>query len=238
MPASYREAFDGMSARQHAAIVARRGSQVAHVEIWKREPRERAILCVVAEDRPGLLSLISASLAAQNLDVITAQAYTRTPEGTAQAEAVDLLLVHHDTAPPKPVSAADVARVAETLEGLLGGDVTLEEVLQHARRTGSVPAGASTRVTFDQGASSSDLAVLAVETFDRPGLLLTITLALFRAQVQIVASDARTENGRVVDRFTLAELDGAPVLPYRRGAVQTAVLTAIDAIVGRRHHGG
>ena len=238
MPASYRAAFDGISAGQHAAIVDRRGSQVAHVEIWKREPHERAILCVVAEDRPGLLSLISASLAAQRLDVITAQAYTRMPERAAYAEAVDFLLVHHDTAPPEPVSSADVARIAETLKGLLGGDVTLEQVLQHARQAGSVPAGASTRVTFEQGASSSDLAVLSVETFDRPGLLLTITLALFRAQVQIVASDAKTENGRVVDRFTLAELDGAPVLPHRRGAVQTAVLAAIDAIVGRRQQGG
>jgi UTP:GlnB (protein PII) uridylyltransferase len=93
-------------------------------------------------------------------------------------------------------------------------------------------------VTFDQGASSSDLAVLTVETFDRPGLLLTITLALFRAQVQIVASDAKTENGRVIDRFMLAELDGSPVLPHRRGAVQTAVLAGIDAIVGRRHQAG
>jgi [protein-PII] uridylyltransferase len=238
MPASYREAFDGMSVGQHAAIVARRGSQVAHVEIWKREPRASAILCIVAEDRPGLLSLISASLAAQRLDVITAQAYTRMPERAAYAEAVDFLLVHHDTAPPEPVSSADVARIAETLRGLLGGDVTLEQVLQHARQAGSVPAGASTRVTFEQGASSSDLAVLSVETFDRPGLLLTITLALFRAQVQIVASDAKTENGRVVDRFMLAELDGAPVLPHRRGAVQTAVLAAIDAIVGRRQQGG
>ncbi|HEV3191147.1 MAG TPA: hypothetical protein VGY54_11650, partial [Polyangiaceae bacterium] len=53
---------------------------------------------------------------------------------------------------------------------------------------------------------------------------------LFRAQVQIVASDVTTENGQVVDRFTIAELDGSPVVRHRRGAVQTAVLSAIDAL--------
>jgi len=234
MPASYREAFDAISARQHAAIVARRGKDAAYVEIWKRESRERAVLCVVAEDRPGLLSLISASLAAQRLDVINAQAYTRSPVGGTYGEAVDFLLVQHDSDPPQPVSSADVARVGETLKGLLDGDVTPEAVLRQARRAGSVPAGASTRVTFDEAASSTDLAVLTVETFDRPGLLLTITLALFRAQVQIVASSATTDKRRVVDRFTLAELDGTPVQRNRRGAVQTAVLAAIDAIAGRR----
>jgi UTP:GlnB (protein PII) uridylyltransferase len=72
--------------------------------------------------------------------------------------------------------------------------------------------------------------VLTVETYDRPGLLLAITLALFRAAVQIVASDATTAGGRVVDRFTLAELDGSPVLRHRRGAVQTAVLSALDSL--------
>jgi [protein-PII] uridylyltransferase len=236
MPARYREAFDGMAMRQHAAIVARRGDEVAHVEVWKKEHHERAILCVVAEDRAGLLSLISAALAAQRLDVIAAQAYTRTFQGEAPAEAVDFVWVRHDAEPPEPVRSTDAVRVSETLKGLIRGQLTLESVSKSARRMAVVPAGALTRVAFDETASS-DLGVLTVETFDRPGLLLTITLALFRARVQIVASEATTENGRVIDRFTIAELDGAPVLRHRRGAVQTAVLAAIDAITGRHPSG-
>jgi len=99
--------------------------------------------------------------------------------------------------------------------------------------TFTVSPGATTRVTFDE-APRSGLAVLTVETFDRPGLLLAITLALFRARVQIVASEATTESGRVVDKFTVAELDGAPVRGHRRGAVQTAVLAAIDTLSDSR----
>ncbi|MGH7296147.1 MAG: hypothetical protein ACRELB_14485, partial [Polyangiaceae bacterium] len=69
-----------------------------------------------------------------------------------------------------------------------------------------------------------------VETTDRPGLLLAITRALHRARVQIVASEATTRDGSVRDRFTIVELDGAPLRPGRRGVLQVEVLAAIDSL--------
>ena len=69
-----------------------------------------------------------------------------------------------------------------------------------------------------------------VAKFDRPGLLLAITRALFRANVQIIASDAGTRSGRVVDRFSICESDGTPIRNSRRGIVQIEVLGAIDAL--------
>jgi [protein-PII] uridylyltransferase len=228
MPERYREAFDGISIREHAAIVARRGDAPAHAEIWRREPRERAIMCIVADDRPGLLSLVSASLAAQSLDVVAAQAYTRSAPGV-DAEAVDFLWVSRAPEVDLPIRSTDATRVATVLRSLIKGETTIEAVARKGRRQTVPPPGASTRVTFEE-APKSGLAVLTVETFDRPGLLLAITLALFRARVQIVASEAATESGRVVDRFTVAELDGASVRGHRRGAVQTAVLAAIDTL--------
>ena len=229
MPARYRSAFDGVAIREHAAIVARRAGASAHAEIWRREPQERAVICVVADDRPGLLSFVSASLATQRLDVISAQAYTRTPAEGADAEAVDFLWVRRGDDPPEPIRNADAVRVAEVLGGLIAGELTIESVRRQGRDLARAPVGAATKVSFDE-ARNANLSVLTVTTFDRPGLLLAITLALFRAQVQIVASDVTTENGQVVDRFTIAELDGSPVVRHRRGAVQTAVLSAIDAL--------
>jgi len=72
--------------------------------------------------------------------------------------------------------------------------------------------------------------VLTVVTSDRPGLLLAITRALHRARVQILGSEATTKDGRVVDRFTLVELDGAPLRTSRRGVLQVEVLAAIDSL--------
>jgi [protein-PII] uridylyltransferase len=232
MPERYREAFDGVSIREHAAIVGRRGEAPAQVEVWRREPGDRTALCIVADDRPGLLSLVSASLAAENLDIVAAQAYTRTRAGS-EPEAVDFVWVRHPDA--TPVRSIDATRVATVLRSLISGETSVEAIARRGRRPSIPPPGASTRVTFEDG-PRSDLGVLTVETFDRPGLLLAITLALFRARVQIVASEASTESGRVIDRFTVAELDGAGIHGHRRGAVQTAVLAAIDALSAGRSH--
>jgi [protein-PII] uridylyltransferase len=231
MPARYRESFDGTAIREHAAIVARRDGAPAHVEIWRRTQQGGGVACVVADDRPGLLSLISATLVAQSLDVVSAQAYTRTrPEGGA--EAVDFLWLRRDADHALPVRAADATSVTQVLSGLLTGARTVESVLRSSGRRSSQPPAVGTRVTFNETPNQS-LSVLTVETFDRPGLLLAITLALFHARVQIVSTDAETTGGRVVDRFQIVELDGSPIVKNRRGAVQTAVLAAIDTLSSR-----
>src|SRR5258708_26577366 len=225
MPVRYRETFDSAATREHAAIVARREGQTAHVEIWRRLPQGGGIACVVADDRPGLLSLISATLVAQSLDVVSAQAYTRgRPDGAA--EAVDFLWLHRDADHAMPIRAADATRVTELLAGLLTGTRTIESVLRRPGQRASVPPAAGTRVTFNE-TPTQGLSVLTVETHDRPGLLLAITLALFNTRVQIVSSEAETTDGRVVDRFSIVELDGSPIVQNRRGAVQTAVLAAL-----------
>jgi [protein-PII] uridylyltransferase len=229
MPSRYRDSFDGAAIREHAAIALRRGSVPAHVEIWRRLPNGRAIACVVADDRPGLLSLISAALIVQSLDVVSAQAYTRIVPDREGAEAIDLLWLRRDADLAMPIRSADAVQLGEVLSGLLTGTLTLESVLRRAKTRESAAPGASTRVTFNE-TTDAGLSVLTVETFDRPGLLLAITLALFRARVQIVGTDVGTNAGRVVDRFTIVELDGAAILRHRRGAVQTAVLTAIDSL--------
>jgi [protein-PII] uridylyltransferase len=230
MPPRYRESFDGAATREHAAIVGRRDGAPAHVEIWRRLPQGGAIACVVADDRPGLLSLISATLVAQSLDVVSAQAYTRSLPGGA--EAVDFLWLRRDAEHPMPVRAADATRVAELLCGLLSGSRSIESVLRRPGVRASLPPGVGTRVTFNE-TPNLGLSVLTVETYDRPGLLLAITLALFNARVQIVSSEAETTGQRVVDRFSIVELDGSPIERNRRGAVQTAVLAAIDSLASR-----
>jgi [protein-PII] uridylyltransferase len=236
MPDRYRLAFDDAAVREHAAIVARRGTvepRTAHLEIWRQLPKGIGALCVVADDRPGLLSFICASLVLQKMDVLSAQAYTRLlPEGGG--EAVDFLWIRRDADADHamPVLEADVARISQVLGQLITGELSIESAAERARFSRKVPPGASTTVNFDED-DDEGLVVLTVETFDRPGLLLAITMALFRANVQIIASDALTRAGRVVDRFSLVELDGSPIRRARRGVVQIEVLEAIHALSRR-----
>jgi [protein-PII] uridylyltransferase len=228
MPPRYREAFDPSDAREHAGIVGRRMGAVAHIEIWRRLPEGGAVVAVVTDDRPGLLSFICAALVVQEMDVLAAKAFTRrVPDGIA--EAVDFFWIRRDASLALPVLRTDIARIRDVLCALIGGELTLASVVRRARPPRAAPPGASTRVTFDAGEGRA-LSVLTVETFDRPGLLLAITQALFRAGVQIASSDALSRDGRVIDTFLIEELDGSPVSPQKRGVVQVEVLSAIQAL--------
>jgi hypothetical protein len=215
----------------HAGVTLEPG--VAHLEIWRQLPKGVGVLCVVADDRPGLLSFICASLVLHKMDVLSAQAYTRLlPEGGG--EAVDFLWIRRDADADHamPVLEPDVERISEVLRQLVTGELSIESAAERARSARTVPPGASTTVTFDED-DDEGLVVLTVETFDRPGLLLAITLALFRANVQIIASDALTRAGRVVDRFAIVEVDGSPIRRARRGLVQIEVFEAIHALSRR-----
>jgi [protein-PII] uridylyltransferase len=229
MPERYRREFDAKAVREHAAIVARRGDEPLHLEMWQRLPKGGAVLVVVADDRPGLLSFISASLVVNQMDVVGAQVYTRIDPDRGRREAVDFLWLQRDAALALPVLLGDVTRIGEVLRSLILEETTVDAVVRRGRPLRPTPPGASTRVTFDQNPADGAV-VLTVQTFDRPGLLLAITQALFRAGVQIIASDATTRAGRVVDRFTIVELDGTPIQPARRGLLQMEVLAAIDTV--------
>jgi [protein-PII] uridylyltransferase len=231
MPRRYGDAFDQQAVREHAAIVARRRGLV-HIEIWQRLADGDAVLCVVADDRPGLLSLVTASLVAHGADIVSLKAYTRNRPETGRAEAVDFIWVKPATLPAAPFTNADVVRIGESLTALVAGEATVESILRKDRRPARASSGPATSVTFEPGPDES-AAHLTVETIDRPGLLLAITQALSRAGAQIVGSDATTHNSRVVDRFTLVERDGRPLGARRREIVRTEVLSAIEALARR-----
>ena len=90
MPARYRVLFDLRTAKRHAGACVRRGGRPAYAEVWRTLADSSAALCVVADDRPGLLSAVAAALVFHHLDVITALVFSRTtPSGTR--EAVDLV---------------------------------------------------------------------------------------------------------------------------------------------------
>jgi UTP:GlnB (protein PII) uridylyltransferase len=223
MPLGYRSSFDREAMAAHAAIVARRGDRAAHVAIWGDDIDGAISLCVVADDRPGLLSQISAALVAHGIDVVHAHGYCRkSPHGD---EAVDFLTVRRQAPSEQPLGEREVERIRETLEALMLGRASFDGVVRFAVAVRS--SSASTRVRFEKDETSGAM-VLTVEAVDRPGLLLVLTQTLFRASVQIIGVRASTEDGRAIDQFHLVELDGAPLRRERLLELQTAVLTAIE----------
>src|SRR5689334_9870768 len=63
MPPSYSQHLTHQDIAEHAEIAWRRGDELAHAEIWTKRPNA-IVVCVVADDRPGLSTLIRATVVA------------------------------------------------------------------------------------------------------------------------------------------------------------------------------
>ena len=226
MPMSYRRIFDEDAQHEHAAIVYRRGERASHIEIWRKLPERIVAVAVVADDRPGLLSRISAALVAHDVDVLAAQAYGRT-RSDGEREAVNLVWVRRlpgEGGRVRSIRSHDVALIGETLDALVRGQASFDGAVRFARARRS--AEATTRVRFERDPSDG-ATLLFVEAVDRPGLLLVVSRTLFQERVQIVGSHVMTKEGHVLDRFQVTELDGSPLGGARQLSVQTAVLAAL-----------
>lgn len=226
MPAEYRAAFDPEAMRSHAEIVGRRTGKSTHVEMWRALEERIVAICVVAEDRPGLLSSISSALVSTKIDVVSAHAYCRTRTDGA-AEAIDVLWIRRlpdANGLIAAIRAREIVAVADAIE---------RAVKRASLGPFPVPApaaagpGSSTRIRFDTDPKTG-ITTLTVEAVDRPGLLLAVTQALFRAGLQIIGLRATTERGCAVDRFQLAEADGSALRRDRLLTLQTAILGALD----------
>jgi [protein-PII] uridylyltransferase len=231
MPESYRKNFDGAARAVHVRLADSRSNGVRIGSF--PSPRAGTALCVVADDRPGLLATISAALVIERLDVIEAEAYTRRVRGRTD-EAFDVFWVRHDAEARRgdSITPDDVETLRSTLVGLLEGRVDRERASDPSLIRPATPSSVQTVVRFLEGEDGS-FTTLEVETGDRSGLLLALAQALFQQRVQIVASQVKTNGERVFDRFSIVELDGKPIGAPRRLEIQVAVLTAVDPLVGR-----
>ena len=225
MPSRYRVLFDPRAICKHAAISFRRGPRPAYAEVWRALADGSAALCVVADDRPGLLSAIAAALVSHRLDVITALVFSRaTSHG--EVEAVDFLWVRRaEASDTAPIGADEVESVGEVLSAILAGSVSVAEIALQS--SPSSPAGDMLVVVAYDPIDEEGRAVLLVEAPDRPGMLLTITRELFQQGAQIARSLVRTADGRAYNRFELSEFSGHALSPDRREQVRAAVVAAL-----------
>ena len=224
MPAAYARAFTTGEAAEHAAIVARRGTQLTHAEMCAG--RSGPVVCVVAEDRPGLLALVTDALLVHGLSIRSAQVFCR-KRTDGKAEAVDFFELQQSKASADSfdVGASDLAAFLQTLSELVA-----EDVLAASRASAPPPSGGiATRVYFELEALRRGEFVLLVEAPDSEGLLNAITNALHAQGVRILASEIRTVANTAHDRFDLASDDALPLNAIRLCDIQQSVLAALPS---------
>lgn len=230
MPAAYAAAFTPRDAEDHARVVARRQGELSHVEVVGGKGAARTLVCLVAEDRPGLLSIVTDALLAQGLGVRSAHIYCRT-RADGRLEAVDFF----ELAPKarrdeqRTLDVADVASFAVTLRQMLAEQLPLEFEMA----TLPPPPAERTRVYFDLDAIQRGEHVLIVQAPDFAGLLFAVTNALHGQQARVISSEVRTLDGMADDRFELSTGGTEPLTAARCCDIQLAVYEAIVAARSR-----
>ncbi|MCA1827050.1 MAG: [protein-PII] uridylyltransferase [Myxococcales bacterium] len=202
-----------------------------------RSASGQADLTLVADDRPGLLALFTAALAANGIDILGADV-----SSLDQGIALDTFVVR-ETGGAAPSQARWEAARTDLLR-LLSGQEDPHRLVQKRLRRASWASSAApaveTKVRVDD-VSSAEMTILDVITQDRPGLLHTIADALHRAGVSIEVARIATEGNRATDAFYLRDVSSAR-LPgssgkigeaKRRTEVVQAVQSAIASLAGR-----
>jgi [protein-PII] uridylyltransferase len=243
MPKSYFIGHTGAMVAAHAALVQRRGQAAVVLDSVPSRHKDALELCIAADDRPGLLSMIAATLAANRLDVMTAHIFvrplSRRDEGALPggSEAVDFFAVRRCAREGEeaiePLTDRELAKIQSDLEGLVRQETSGEALLRERRGHGGMrarPAPAvETGVEIDDRASRR-FTVIDVYAKDRPGLLYTIARALHEAGLSIARSKIATEGARAADSFYVTEIDGSKV---RDAARHDEIKSVIGAAIER-----
>lgn len=228
MPERYVLANAPAAIASHAEVARRHGGAAVSLALTPSRHPVAAELCVVAPDRPGLLSRIAAALAASRLEVMAAQVNSRTLEdGTLQA--VDLFWVRDRTEGVEGVAQA-LPKLRRDLSAILSGAVDPQAIVSKIARGRRDPRGPKvpTRVTIENRASPRHT-VIEVTTIDRPGVLFIVADALFRLGLSIALAKISTEGSKVADVFYVNEGDGAKIPAGPRiGEIARAVTAALD----------
>lgn len=232
MPAAYARAFTHTEIAAHANIVARRGGRSAHAEACLSSAG-LTVVCVVADDQPGLLSFVTDALLVHGLNVESAHVYCRS-KADGKLEAVDFFWLKPalEGDVDASVDAATLADFAQTLHELIVENQNAP-LASRERDTIPVPRVKPTRIYFDIEAIRRGEFVLVAQVPDFSGLLFAISSALHGQGVRIEASEIRTEGGIAKDYFYLANASSAPMDGERLCDIQQAVQVAVTAAVSR-----
>ena len=238
-PATLADEFVHAAPERYLATV-RPGDAARHLELWlqarrsgfaaelRRPSTGESELTLLAPDRPGLLALFAAALAAAGIDILAAEAHT-----LAGGIALDRFVVREPGGGAPAQGRWETAR-ADLLRLLSGADDPAKLVQRRLRRAafGSAQPLVPTKVRTDN-LSSRSFTVLDVLAQDRPGLLFAIAEALHLAGASIGLARVATEGNRATDAFYLSDLragGGKLQDAARRADVETAVKDAIATL--------
>jgi [protein-PII] uridylyltransferase len=175
---------------------------------------------ICAKDRPGLISKIAGTFTLNSLDILNVQVFT-----WRNNIALDIFEVKPP--PDRIFESKTWERAAKQLRSALADELDLAEALREnmkVHRSGKPrPGHRPHKIVLDNN-SSSFFTIVEVFTYDFPGLLYSITDALFRCRLDVWVAKISTKIDQVVDVFYVRDFDGQKVdSPDQVAAVKAAI---------------
>jgi [protein-PII] uridylyltransferase len=177
---------------------------------------------ICAQDQPGLFSKIAGTFTLNNIDILNGQIFT-----WRNNMALDIF---HVKPPPDRIFEKDRWRRAEKdLSAALAGSLDLSKALSKKMRGYRTVKPKASKLPHNivvDNHSSSFFTIIEVFTYDFPGLLFTVTDALFKSGLDIWVAKISTKVDQVVDVFYVRDFDGQKVDAEDQ---TTAIKAAIEA---------
>ena len=210
------------AAQARAASIRRGAVNHPYFELW-----------VVADDRPGLLAMITATLRRARLELRSAQVYSWVGQD-GRSRSLDIFWVR---GPEESGDEPPLQRLERELEKILSGALDPAELerraLAGARYHRARKAHFATTVHIDNQ-SSSNHSVVEVITQDRPALLFCLANALQQLGLSIWFAKINTEGERVVDVFYVSTSSGGKVFDAeQRAQIRQAICSAVERLEAR-----
>ncbi len=166
------------------------------------------------QNSEGCFHRIAGTLTSQRLEILSAQICT-----TTEGIVVDVFDVR-DTDFAGPVPKHRMDEVGQVIARMLRKEVKVDEMFHRSRRFdwGTVKpriSDLSNRVTIDND-SSDRCNIVCVFAHDRPGLLYTISRAIFRLELSIDLAKIATHLDQVLDAFYVTDRAGKKITDASR----------------------
>ncbi len=211
---------------EHLALELSRGEETVVIQVKHDHEAEYTSVTISTVDVPGLFSMITGVMAANGINILGAQIYTRS-NGTA----LDILHVN------KPIggvldSPTKWAKVQEDLTAVLEGRVRVATLVNKRQKASSLPGQKKPRypnkVEFDCDVSRAHT-VIDIFAHDQVGLLYRITRTLSDLGLYIHVAKISTKVDQVADTFYVKDIFGQTVNdPVKQEEIRKALLKCME----------
>ncbi|MEE8422564.1 MAG: HD domain-containing protein [Dehalococcoidia bacterium] len=204
---------------EHLALIAESGGETA-LRWDSLEGYDRITL--VTRDRPGVLSLLTGTLAAHSANVLGGAAYTR-DDGVA----IDVM--HVSDALGREIDERRRQRILEAVPLALTGEFPVDERLAETRAAyHAVPRIQIPTTVLVDNNDSEHYSIIEVRAADRLGLLYTLTRVLHELALDIHLAKVDTIGAEVVDAFYVLRENGRRV--ERQDEIERLERRIIEAV--------